>query len=95
MESTAASIADEADPFACFLASNEPLLGGGTPAAAEQVVAAKSGILAPATDEVAAAITVVVAAVGSSRGGRNAKWNDSSQGASGQDNSIIGRSSDR
>jgi hypothetical protein len=54
---------DETDPFACFLAFNEPFLGGGTPAAAEQVAAAKSGISAPATDEVAAAITAVVAAV--------------------------------
>jgi hypothetical protein len=62
-EMAAASIADGADTFADFLASNEPFLGVGTPAAAEQVAAAKSGILAPATDEVAAAITAVVAAV--------------------------------
>ncbi len=59
----AASIADEADPFACFLAFDEPFLGGGTPAAAEQVVAAKSGVSARATDELAALITGVVAAV--------------------------------
>ncbi len=45
------------------MAFDEPFLGRGTPAAAEQVAAAKSGILAPATDEVAAAITAVVATV--------------------------------
>ncbi len=63
METAAASIADGADLFAGFLAFDEPLLGGGTPAAAEQVAAAKSGISAPAIDEVAAAITAVVASV--------------------------------
>ncbi len=45
-----------------FLGFDEPFLGGGTPAAAEQVATAKSGILAPATYAVAAATTVVVAA---------------------------------
>ncbi len=40
-EMAAASIADKTDPFACFLAFDEPFLGGGTTAAAEQVVAAK------------------------------------------------------
>ncbi len=63
METAAASIADEMDPFASSLAFDEPFLGGGTPAAAEQVAAAKSGISAPATYEVAAAISAVVAAV--------------------------------
>ncbi len=62
-ETAVASVADETDPFASFLAFDELFLGGGTPEAAEQVVVAKSGILAPATDEVAAAITAVVAAV--------------------------------
>ncbi len=62
-ETAAASKADETDPFASFLAFDEPFLGRGTPAAAEQVAVAKSGISAPATDEVAAAITAVVAAV--------------------------------
>ncbi len=62
-EMAAASVADGTDPYARFLAFDEPFLGGGTPAAAEQVVMAKSGISAPATDEVAAALTAVVAAV--------------------------------
>ncbi len=59
----AASVVDGTDPFARFLAFDEPFLGGGTPAAAEQAAAAKSGILAPAIDEVAAALIAVVAAV--------------------------------
>jgi hypothetical protein len=63
METAAASVADGTDLFACFLALDEPFLGRGTPAAAEQVAAAKTGILAPATDEVAVALTAVVAAV--------------------------------
>jgi hypothetical protein len=50
-------------PFTGFLAFNEPFLGRGTEAAAEQVAVAKSGILAPTIDEVAVAITAVVAAV--------------------------------
>ncbi len=62
-EMAALSVADRTDPFAHFLVFDEPFLGRGTPAAAEQVVVAKSGILAPATDEVVAALTVVVAAV--------------------------------
>ncbi len=62
-EIAAASVADGTDPFARFLAFDEPFLGGGTPAAAEQAAAAKLGILAPATDEVAAALTAVVASV--------------------------------
>ena len=62
-EMAAASVADGTDPYARFLAFDEPFLGGGTPAAAEQAAAAKSGISAPATDEVAAALTAVVAAV--------------------------------
>ncbi len=62
-EMAAASVADGTDPFACFLAFDEPLLGGGTPAASDRAAAAKSGISAPATDEVAAALTAVVAAV--------------------------------
>ncbi len=62
-EMAAASVADGTDPFACFLAFDEPFLGGGTPAAAEQVAAAKSSISAPATDEVASALTAVVATV--------------------------------
>ncbi len=62
-ETAAASVAYGTDPFARFLALNEPFLGGGTSAAAEQAAAAKSGISAPATDEVAAALTAVVAAV--------------------------------
>ncbi len=52
-EMAAAAIADRvampdvtAVPFAGFLAFDEPLLGGGTAVAAEQVTAAKSGILA-------------------------------------------------
>ncbi len=63
MEMAAASIADGTDPFASLLAFDEPFLGGGTPAAAEQVAAAKSRISAPVTDEVMAAITAVAAAV--------------------------------
>ncbi len=63
METAVASIADEVVPFAGFLAFDDPFLGRGTPAAAEQMAAAKSGISAPATDEVVAAITGVVAAV--------------------------------
>ncbi len=49
-EMAAASVADRTDPFARFFAFDEPFLGGGTPAAAEQAAVAKSGILAPATD---------------------------------------------
>ncbi len=70
MEMAAAAISDgvvmpdeTSVPFAGFLAFDEPFLGGGAAAAAEQVAAAKSGISAPAVDEVAAAITAVAAAV--------------------------------
>ncbi len=62
-EMAAASVANETDPFAHFLAFCEPFLAGGTLAAAEQAAAAKSGILAPANDEVAVALTAVEAAV--------------------------------
>ncbi len=62
-EMAVASVADGTDPFAHFLALDEPFLGGRTPVAAEQAAAAKSGISAPAIDEVAVAITAVVAAV--------------------------------
>ncbi len=64
-ELAAASVADGMDPYAhfFFFAFDEPFLGRGTPAAAEQAAAAKSGISAPATDEVVAALTAVVAAV--------------------------------
>ena len=62
-EMAVASVADGTDPFAHFLALDEPFLGGRTPVAAEQAAAAKSGISAPAIDEVVAALTAVVAAV--------------------------------
>ncbi len=92
-EMAAALIADGTDPFASILAFDEHFLGGGTPAAAEQVAAAKPGISAPATDEVAAAITAVVAAVAG--GAEMPDGALETQGASEQDNSIISRSSDR
>ncbi len=80
-ETAAALVADGTDPFAGFLALDEPFLGRGTPAAAEQATAAKSGILAPATDEVAAALTAVVAAVAEGKEMPDGVWFPGSQQA--------------